>query len=521
MSRKRTTFGAIAAGLIMTMALALPSGTAAADPGQQQFRGYWVDSFNAGIYNPAQVTQLVADAKRVKANALVVQVGRETDCFCNDSAFPRTQAAGVDPAPYDPLAEVIEQAHAAGLEVHAWVNSTILWRSLTPPTDPEHAYHEHGVTATGRDRWINRRVDGEEVMASRVFLDPANPDAVDYMVNGITSIARNYDIDGVNLDYIRYPDYSSVTTTSEWGYSETSIARFQAATGRTDVPAPADAQFSDWRRAQVTSYVRKIYLGLYAVKPSVRLSMDGITYGYGPQGTTGGYQATRTYAEVMQDWKGWLAEGIMDTNIAMNYKRDSRADQSVMFDQWSEFLADNQGRRSAVNGPALYLNTIEESLAQARDALAPTAAGNRVIGWSGYSYANASALAVTDPTQAAAQRDALADALAADLFAEEAAVPDMPWKSRPTRGHLQGKLEIRGGGVLDQAEVTLTSLSTGEKLVRRSDGSGWFGFVDVKPGRYLAQVKLPSGVLGKPVTSVEVRTGKLGEVRLGPFRTVR
>jgi hypothetical protein len=266
--------------------------------------------------------------------------------------------------------------------------------------------------------------------------------------------------------------------------------------------------------------VRKIYLGLYAVKPSVRLSMDGITYGYGPQGTPGGYQATRTYAEVMQDWKGWLAEGIMDTNIAMNYKRDSRADQSVMFDQWSEFLADNQGRRSSVNGPALYLNSIEESLAQARDALAPTAAGNRVIGWSGYSYANASALAVSDPTQAAAQRDALADALAAGLFAEEAAVPDMPWKSRPTRGHLEGKLEIRGGGVLDQAEVTLTSLANGDKVVRRSDGSGWFGFVDVKPGRYLVQVKLPSGVLGKPATSVEVRKGALGTVRLGPFRTV-
>lgn len=515
----------MAAAFFLAMLLAVPLGTATADDGKsqagkEQFRAYWVDSFNAGIYNPAQVTRLVADAKRVRANALVVQVGRETDCFCNDSAFPRTQAAGVDPAPYDPLAEVIEQGHAAGLEVHAWVNSTILWRSLTPPTDPEHVYHEHGVTATGRDRWINRQVDGEEVMANRVFLDPANPDAVDYMVDGIASIARNYDIDGINLDYIRYPDYSSVTTHSEWGYSETSIARFQAATGRTDVPEPSDAEFSEWRRAQVTAYVRKIYLTLYEVKPSARLSMDGITYGYGPQGTPGGYAGTRTYGEVLQDWRGWLAEGIMDTNIAMNYKRDSRADQSVMFDQWSEFLADNQGRRSSVNGPALYLNSIEESVAQARDALAPTAAGNRVIGWSGYSYANASALAVSDPSQAAAQRDALADALTAQVFTEDATVPDMAWKSRPTRGHLQGSLQVRGR-TFDQAEVTVTNLATGETLVRRADGSGWFGFVDLLPGRYLVRVDLPSGVVGRPVTTIQVRKGELVTAQLGPFRAVR
>lgn len=505
----------------MTMALALPMGSASADTPVQQWRGYWVDSFNAGIYNPAQVTELIADAERVRANALVVQVGRETDCFCNRSAFPRTQDPNVDPAPYDPLAEVIEQAHAAGIEVHAWVNSTILWRSTTPPEDPDHAYHEHGVTATGRDRWINRRVDGEEVMANRVFLDPANPDAVDYMVDGIASIAENYDIDGINLDYIRYPDYSSVTTHSEWGYSETSIARFQAATGRTDVPEPGDPQFSDWRRDQVTSYVRKIYLTLYAVKPSIRLSMDGITYGYGPQGTEGGYEATRTYAEVLQDWRGWLAEGIMDTTVAMNYKRDGLEDQAVMFDQWSEFLADNQGRRSAVNGPALYLNTIEQSLAQARDALAPTAAGNRVIGWSGYSYANASAAVVEDPSLAEAERAALADALAADLFAEQASVPDMPWKSSPTRGHVQGRLELRGGGALDQAEVTLTGLTGGDKITRRADGSGWFGFVDVQPGHYLVEVKLPAGVVGKPVAPVKVEPGKLVTAQVGPFRTVR
>jgi hypothetical protein len=77
------------------------------------------------------------------------------------------------------------------------------------------------------------------------------------------------------------------------------------------------------------------------------------------------------------------------------------------------------------------------------------------------------------------------------------------------------------GGSFDQAEVTVTNLATGEALVRRADGSGWFGFVDLKPGRYLVRVDLPAGVVGRPVTTIQVRKGELATARLGPFRSVR
>ncbi|MER7335224.1 MULTISPECIES: family 10 glycosylhydrolase [unclassified Micromonospora] len=208
-----------------------------------------------------------------------------------------------------------------------------------------------------------------------------------FVVTAIQSIVREYDVDGINLDYVRYPDFNSTTTHSDWGYSETSLARFRAATGRTDTPVPSDPQFSDWRRTQMTNLVRKIYLGMWEVDPQARLSMDGITYSYGPQ-TMGGWEKTRPYAEVLQDWKGWLAEGIMDTVVAMNYKRNWMPDQKQMYDEWTEVLADWQGDRQAVIGPALYLNDIPDSVEQVRRALAPTAAGNTAAGWSGYSYAN-------------------------------------------------------------------------------------------------------------------------------------
>lgn len=508
------------AGLALLPALAL-AGPAAAEPEQaeraeraertertEQWRGYWVDAFNDGIYTPEQVTELVADASELGANALVVQVGRRFDCLCNDALYPRTDAA-VAPAPYDPLAEVVEQAHAAGIEVHAWVNATTLWNSATAPRSPEHAFNAHGLAAEGRDRWLNKRYDGVEQVGNNTFIDPANPDAVDYVVDAVASITANYDVDGVNLDYIRYPDYNAGELVNDWGYSDTSLARFAAETGRTDVPAPDDAEFSDWRRDQVSALVRKVYLRMYAVDPADRLSVNGITYGYGPA-RYGSFEATRPYANVMQDWKGWLDEGIVDTVTAMNYKRNWNTDQKLMFEQWNDALAGYRAGRHVVSGPALYLNELEDSVTQAEDVVA---AG--LDGWMGYSYANPTLSATNQPDPAVkdAARAELVDALRAGVFAEDVVVPEMTWKSASTAGHLTGSVVLRGGAVADQVDVVLHPIggTPGDKQVVRTDGTGWFGAVDLSPGRYRVQV-VEDGAGATASSQVRVDAGQVAEV---------
>ncbi|ARQ68228.1 family 10 glycosylhydrolase [Streptomyces marincola] len=503
------------AGLLTGTAVAAPA--QAEDNPPEQWRSYWVDAFNEGIYTPDQVGTLIDDALAVNANALIVQTARRYDCFCNRALYPRTDAA-IDPAPYDPLDEVIEQAHAAGLEVHAWVNVNTMWNSATPPRSADHVFNRHGPGATGADRWLNRKADGTELVGANAYVDPGHPDAVEYIVSAVQSIVREYDVDGVNLDYIRYPDGSSTTTHSDWGYNEVSLERFRQATGRTDTPDPADAQWSDWRRDQVTNLVRRVYLGMWEVDPRARLSMDAVTYGFGPQ-STGGWETTRTYREVLQDWSGWLDEGIMDTVVAMNYKREWNQDQARMFAEWTEYLADAQGERQAVNGPALYLNSVSDSLAQARLSLAPTEAGNTAAGWSGYSYANPS----MDVPEAGrpAEQERLAEALTSGPdapFAEEASVPGMPWKARPDDGHITGELALRDGTPLDGAEVTLTPLTPGgERHTRRADGSGWFGFAHVEPGLYLARVAPPRGVERVPAEVVRVQRGTIAEAEFPAF----
>jgi uncharacterized lipoprotein YddW (UPF0748 family) len=462
-----------------------PVGAAAAPQGQ--FRAYWVDAFGDGMYTPGQIDDVIAQTKAIKANAIIAQVVRRGDCFCNRAAAVRTEQAGVDAAPFDPLQTLIDRAHANGIQVHAWVIATAIWRGNVAPADPSHIFNAHGSSASGQANWLTKRSDGLQQLNTDWLLDPGHPDAAQWIVDVATSIVRSYNVDGINLDRIRYPD-NNIASAPSWGYNATAVARFQQQTGRADVPSNNDPQWTQWRRDQITAIVRKVYIESFAIRPSVRVSADTISYGYGPQ-HGGGFTGTRTYAEVLQDWDGWMREGILDTNIVMNYKRQLTVNQDLMYKEWSDFAKDNAYNRQAVIGTGLYLNDIASSTTQARIAVAPSSGGNTGAGWAGYSYRTPDAMTDAGTRSGAASRAELARALTQPssydsttpaVFAGVTPVPPMPWKAQPTMGHIRWtatpgvRVELRIDGVTVRSTI--------------ADGKGWYAFVDVLPGTYTVAV---------------------------------
>ncbi|HTH70273.1 MAG TPA: family 10 glycosylhydrolase [Candidatus Saccharimonadales bacterium] len=502
--------GANAAGT----SIAGDPGTTPAAVGGGQLRAFWVDAFGDGIYTQAQIDQLVTDVKAANMNAIVAQVVRRGDCFCNRSSLPRTAVAGVSPAPFDPLQALIDAAHAQGIQVHAWIITTGIWQGPGVPTDPTHAFNLHGPSTTGAANWIDYRSDGASNLSDEYFIDPGNPDAAAYIVNMATSIARNYNVDGINLDRIRYPDGNFGTNVPSWGYNPTALARFGAATGRTDRPSNTDAVWTQWRRDQVTNIVRRIYLESYAIRPSIRISADTITYGAGPQ-SAGGWENTRTYAEVLQDWVGWLREGILDLNIAMNYKRDADATQRTWYAQWSDFAKDSQFQRQSAIGSAMYLNDLPATIRQARIAVANSTAGAPSAGWNGYSYRTPDAATNAGTRTGASARAELINALTKPstddpvmpaIFATPIAAPAMPWKDQPSGGQLRGIAADPTGGPIASATVTLYDSANTVVGQRTTDGSGWFGFVDLRPGTYRATIDSTRAAASSGIVSVAAGT---------------
>ncbi|MBL8173478.1 MAG: family 10 glycosylhydrolase [Bryobacterales bacterium] len=468
----------------------------------QQYRAFWADAFHSGYKSPAEVDQLIENLTAARANAIFVQTRRRADVYYRSEVEPPAQDATLSPN-FDALGYLIERAHRAGIEVHAWAVVYPVWPgTIAPPRDPNHLYYRHGPAAPPEQQWWTMSSTG----VRGASLDPGHPDVMRYLAKVILEPLEKYDVDGVHLDYIRYPEDAS------YGYNWKAMERFLRQENRAVIPARNDPQFSEFRRKQVTSLMRQIYLRAHALKPAVKVSAALITWGNGPL-TDAAFRGTDAYVTVFQDWVSWMQEGILDLGMPMNYFRERT--NASFFDRWIEFQKDRQFQRGILIGPAVYLNPIADSIAQLRRALAPSAAGNTPLGVSFYSYATTNLETAGAPTEPNAD---FYNAVGA-FFGTRAEVPQLPWLTQPTAGHLMGEVRIAGAADWADGLTVRIESDTREGEVRQvtTDGTGFFGAVDLAPDRYRVTVER-SGVLWYRFVPQDVIAGRVTkfEVDLKP-----
>ncbi|MGD9404406.1 MAG: family 10 glycosylhydrolase [Anaerolineae bacterium] len=491
---------------------ALTSGTAffvddvslltAGASGPDEFRALWVDAYRPGIKSRRQIDELVETAQAGNFNALIVQVRRRGDTYYPSEFDP--WAPDADPS-FDALAYLIERAHDAGIEVHAWATTLAIWGGDTPPAEPSHTFNVHGSGAFGRNYWLMTSNTGDEQADSLYWLDPGHPDVVEYTVAIYAELATRYDLDGLHLDRVRY-------AWQEWGYNPTSLARFLAQTERTDVPPPTDEQWLQWRRDQVTALVRKIYLTVTAIKPQLQVSAALSAAGWPPTDTYP-WETRTPYTHQLQDWRAWLDEGILDLGLTMTYKDDDTYE--VAFNNWITWQKEHQYGRGVAVGTGLYLNTVPDSMSQWLRVRQPSPLGYHALGISGYSYGT--------PSNDGTPRRSFINTAVTEVFTQTAHTPFLDWKDAPELGHLMGTL-IQAfpcpGMSLDGYSLTLNGPTSRQML---SDGNGWFGAVDLPPGTYQLLIEDPSRNVTIQVP-VEIAAGAVTEQSIvlpgcAPYRT--
>ncbi|MGH9422868.1 MAG: glycoside hydrolase family 10 protein, partial [Thermoanaerobaculia bacterium] len=304
--------------LIIIVLLAVAIGVYADDP-RPEYRAYWVDTFRTPFATRIDVDRIVDAAIESNANALFVQVRRRGDAWYLDAAEPRAEAMD---GTFDPLRALLDAAHARGIQVHAFVIAGAIFHGDPKkgplPRDPRHVFLQHFWDAkahrmyTGARQWGTKTSKGRYQFASDWYIDFGHPDAAAYTADVLLHLVRAYDIDGIHLDRIRYPE----TPKGDAGYNDTSVARFRARYGR--LPQAKDALWNDWRREQVTNFVRRLALGAKAIRPSITISAALISWGSGPA-ASGGFPKTDAYRVAFQDWDAWLREGIIDVASPMLY----------------------------------------------------------------------------------------------------------------------------------------------------------------------------------------------------------
>lgn len=205
---------------------------------------------------------------------------------------------------YDPLSFAIEECHKRGMEIHAWI-----------ATIPVGAKNSLGCRTLMKKGFRIRN------FSTGSYLDPADPGVAPYLASICGEIVRKYDVDGINLDYIRYPD----------GWPR---------------PSYRDGDTPDQRRSNITAIVRAIHDEVKAIKPWVKMSCSPI----GKHADLSRYSSKNFNAHdrVSQEAQEWMRLGLMDQLYPMQYFRG---------DNYYPFVADwveNAYKREIVTGLGTY-----------------------------------------------------------------------------------------------------------------------------------------------------------------------
>ena len=273
----------------------------------------WPHSYSQSPYSAEKQKQelrtILDHLEKAKINTVLIQTRvRGTMIYPSDyepwdgclSGFP-----GKSPG-YDALQFAIDECHKRGMELHAWV-----------VTIPVGKWNTLGCkTLRQRMPGLIKKIDADG------YMNPEDSRTGTYLANICREITRKYDVDGIHLDYIRYPETWNIKLSHEQG------------------------------RRYITSIVEKIHDAVKLEKPWVKMSCSPI--GKADDLTRYWSHGWNAYTKVCQDAQGWLKSGLMDELFPMMY---FRGDQFYPFAiDWQE---QSQGKIVAPGLGIYFLNPKE------------------------------------------------------------------------------------------------------------------------------------------------------------------
>ncbi|MFP4078868.1 MAG: glycoside hydrolase family 10 protein, partial [Candidatus Izemoplasmataceae bacterium] len=210
----------------------------------------------------------------------------------------------------DYLKAFIEEAHSRGIEVHAWNSIFFLGSERRPLSN----------VLTDNPDWRMVNHDGTRIQNSTIFGDPANLDLRNYLVRFHEEMFTNYDLDGMQFDYIRYPYLSDVDhpgTRTDSGYTETAMNRFKEEydiEGDIKTLVEEDEEvfqkFIEFRKNQVTESLKAIRDAVFEINPEAEFSMAVVP------------EPDKAVREYYQEWPLWIENGYIDHIAPMVYHGD-------------------------------------------------------------------------------------------------------------------------------------------------------------------------------------------------------
>ena len=414
----------------------------------REFRGAWI----ATVYNidwpsspglsagaqQAELRGILDKLVALKMNAVIFQVRPQGDAVYSSSIEPwsssLTGTMGRSPG-YDPLAFCIKEAHARGIEVHAWFNP---FRALSNNSQQVASNHAARTSPELTKKF-----------GTMTWFDPALSDTRSRALNVILDVVKRYDVDGVHLDDYFYP------------YPSGNL-RFP------DGKSPAE------RRSYVDGFVSNLYSAVKRQKPWVRVGIS--PFGIWRPGVPAGIEAgIDSYEQLAGDSRKWLKNGWLDYLAPQLYWPNSPQKQSfsTLLTWWRQ-----QGSRpvwpgiatSRIGGPE-DRRPASEIINQIEISRKIPSSSNGQIHWSVKSLVK--------------NQGGIATKLAS-VYTQPSAIPPMPWVSSKSPGAPTVSASAKG----DITSISCTPAGNTAKIAVQGKIGGTWRTLKIVPA-YSTSISIP------------------------------
>ena len=205
----------------------------------------------------------------------------------------------------DPLQEMIDEAHAAGIKIHAWFEYGF-----------SSSYSANGgAIIAAKPSWAARDISGNLVVKNGFdWLNAFNPEVQDYMISLFKEVTTKYNVDGLQGDD-RLP---AVPSTS--GYDAYTSNLYFTEKGMNPPANYQDAAWVDWRAKKLNAFLKRLRTEVKAIKPSIQLTMSPSPYPF-------------SLTEYLQDWPTWVDSSWVDAIMPQCYRYDLASYTSVLTQQ--------------------------------------------------------------------------------------------------------------------------------------------------------------------------------------------
>jgi len=276
----------------------------------EPLRTFW--TARASLESPDAVRRAVSAAAAGSFDTVMVPVTLVADAF----------------QVFDGAREMINEARARGLRVHAWIEVTLVAANGELPPSREHVLYQHpewlmvprelaaqmlkvDVRTPGYLGRLTRWARANPARVDGLYVSPLAPDAANYLVAAVTAAAKRYPVDGVFLDAVRFPGV-------DFDYSRHAMEIFRADTrpqlsveerARLDEVEAIDPfgyaeefpeRWRAFRQFRLTSLVSRLRRALTEISQTLVVSA-GVPS-----------DPSSALAESFQDWTNWMQTGLVD-----------------------------------------------------------------------------------------------------------------------------------------------------------------------------------------------------------------